>query len=82
MMRGPSPVSQLEAAHVLWAMNPHSYLIHRASKRAKPSKAELRLIDRDLAEAGVHIPWTRGYDADVSAIVIAQRVMQDVLEAA
>jgi len=63
-------------------MSPHSYLIHRASKLAKPSKAELRLIDRDLADAGVHLPWTHGFDADTSAIVIAQRVMHDVLEAA
>lgn len=63
-------------------MSPQSYLIHRASKRAKPSRAELRLIDRDLADAGVHLPWTRGFDADASAIVIAQRVMHDVLEAA
>ncbi|HYK54007.1 MAG TPA: hypothetical protein VEV38_10805 [Candidatus Eremiobacteraceae bacterium] len=63
-------------------MTPHPYLIHRATKLAKPSKTELRLIDRDLADAGVHIPWTRAYDADHSAIVIARRVMLDVLEAA
>ena len=63
-------------------MSQHAYLIHRATKLAKPSKTELRLIDSDLADAGVHIPWTHEYEADNSAIVIAQRVMQDVLEAA
>jgi hypothetical protein len=63
-------------------MSAHSYLIHRASKLARPSKVELRLIDRDLAEAGVHLPWTVAYDADAAVIVIARRVMNDVLEAA
>lgn len=63
-------------------MSQDSYLIHRATKLAKPSKTELRLIDRDLADAGVHIPWTHAYDADSSAVVIARRVMLDVLEAA
>jgi hypothetical protein len=63
-------------------MSPNTYLVHRATKLAKPSKTELRLIDRDLADAGVHIPWTHAYDADSCAIVIARRVMFDVLEAA
>jgi len=63
-------------------MSPHAYLIHRATKLARPSKTELRLIDRDLADAGVHIPSMHEYDADSAAIVIAQRVMQDVLEVA
>ena len=63
-------------------MSRYAYLMHRASKFAKPSKAELRLIDRDLADAGVHIPWCHAFDADEAAIVIMQRVMHDVLEAA
>ena len=63
-------------------MSRHSYLSHRATKFAKPSHLELRLIDRDLAAAGVNIPWSRAFDADEAAIVITQRVMQDVLDAA
>ena len=63
-------------------MSHHSYLSHRASKFARPSHVELRLMDRDLAEAGVNIPWSRSFDADEAAVVITQRVMQDVLDAA
>ena len=63
-------------------MRRHSYLAHRASKFSKPSRIELRLIDGDLAAAGVHIYWTHAYNADESAVIITQRVMQDVLDAA
>jgi len=63
-------------------MRRHSYLIHRASKFGKPSRVELRLIDGDLAAAGVHIYWTHSYDPDASAVIITRRVMNDVLDAA
>lgn len=63
-------------------MRQDSYLLHRASKYSKPSRVELRLIDGDLAAAGVHIYWTHAYNADESAVIITQRVMHDVLDAA
>ncbi|HET9343101.1 MAG TPA: hypothetical protein VFO25_09340 [Candidatus Eremiobacteraceae bacterium] len=40
------------------------------------------MIDGDLAAAGVHIYWTHAYNADESAVIITQRVMHDVLDAA
>ena len=63
-------------------MSPHAYLIHRATKIAKPSDLELLLIDRDLAAAGVHIPWSSSVTIDLGAVRITRRVMNDVLEAA
>ena len=63
-------------------MSPQSYLIHRASKLAPPSRLELELLDLDLAAAGIHIVWSISYTADESAAGIAQRVIHDVLEAA
>jgi len=59
-----------------------SYLIHRASKRERPSALELYLLDSDLAAAGIQIPWTTTVRADASACVIVVRVVHDVLSAA
>jgi len=63
-------------------MSHHSYLIHRAAKRPGPSRLELRLLDRDLADAGVHLPWTARVNADAKTRVLVLRVVRDVLDAA
>ena len=64
------------------AMTRMSYLIHRASKRARPSALELHLLDSDLAAAGIQIPWTPTVRADASACIIVVREVHDVLNAA
>ena len=63
-------------------MRYHPYLAHRAAKRPRVSRVELRLLDRDLAEAGIHIPWTAGVDTDEGAMLLVRRTMDDVLDAA
>jgi hypothetical protein len=63
-------------------MSPHPYLAHRARKRLPASRLELRLLDRDLADAGIHIPWTPSVRADVATRVLVLRVVHDVLDAA
>ena len=75
-------LSQVGRSSVLHTMQRNAYLLHRASKRPRPSRSELRLIDRDLADAGVHIPWTTPVSRDDRASRIALRVIQDVLDAA
>ena len=63
-------------------MSHYSYLMHRAAKVTRASRLELRLLDRDLADAGVHIPWTALVRADAATRGIVIRVIQDVLRAA
>jgi hypothetical protein len=63
-------------------MSHHSYLIHRAAKRPSATRRELRLLDRDLADAGVHIPWSAIVRADSATRGLVLRIVQDVLRAA
>jgi hypothetical protein len=63
-------------------MSNHSYLIHRAAKGLRASRLELHLLDRDLAEYGVQIPWTVCVRADAATRVLVLRVVRDVLNAA
>ncbi len=63
-------------------MSNRSYLIHLATKQPGPTRLELRLLDRDLADAGVHLPWTRAVCADSETRVLVLRVVRDVLDAA
>ncbi len=63
-------------------MSYHPYLAHRARKRPRVSWLELRLLDRDLAEAGVHIPWSACVVPDESTRKFILRTMSDALNAA
>jgi len=65
-----------------YAMSNHSYLIHLATKQPGLSRLELRLLDRDLADAGVHLPWSSLVRADSETRVLVLRVVRDVLDAA
>ena len=58
------------------------YLAHRALKRPRVSRFELRLLDRDLADAGVHIPWTASVCPDEKTRTFILRTMSDALNAA
>lgn len=60
----------------------HDYLIHRATKRIRASRLELRLLDMDLAEIGVHIPWAAVLSADAAMSDRVLKMVQDVLNAA
>ena len=82
MTFGAWPLSQAGCPTVLLTMLRNAYLLHRASKRPRASRAELHLIDSDLADAGVLIPWTTLVTNDDLASRIALRVIQDVLDAA
>ena len=82
MTRSGNPLSHVGRSGVLHTMQRNAYLLHRATKRPRPSRSELRLIDSDLADAGVHIPWTTPVSRDDRASRIALRVIQDVLNAA
>ena len=63
-------------------MSHYAYLIHRAAKRPATADLELLLLDRDLAESGVHIPWTALVRADAATRRIVVQVVKDVLRAA
>jgi hypothetical protein len=63
-------------------MSNHSYLIHLATKQPALSRLELRLLDRDLADAGVQLPWSSLVCADPKTRVLVLRVVRDVLDAA
>ena len=64
------------------AMSHHSYLFHREAKRPAARRLELSLLDRDLACAGIQIPWTACVRADDAVRVLVVRVVRDVLRAA
>jgi len=77
-------MSQADRTTVLWTMSDHSYLIHRAAKlpATAPTGLELRLLDLDLAAAGVQLPWSPVVRADAKTRVLVLRVVRDVLRAA
>jgi len=63
-------------------MSNDSYLNHRAAKQLAPSRFELRLLDLDLAAAGVQLSWSPIVRADAQTRVLVLRVVRDVLRAA
>ena len=65
-----------------YSMRYHPYLAHRAAKRPRVTRVELRLLDRDLADAGVQIPWTAFVRTDDRTRLLVKRTMLDILDAA
>ena len=63
-------------------MTDFAYLMHRAAKLRKPTRLELTLLDRDLEDAGIAIPWGVGVCADPVTQALITVVMRATLSAA
>jgi hypothetical protein len=79
---GEAVSQRLIRARLTREMPRHSYIIHRASKMAPPSRLELYLIDRYFEETGVRIPWSPLVTVSAHARSLVCDVMKGVLDAA